>query len=123
MLYQKLSLSRFSKDSGSAVFDFVVITVPVTMLILTLNGLFGLAFSVQALSQQAYESARFAALADVLPVEMDQRLRASGYPVTVVRVDSSELCQYQAAIDSSITLWGWPWPVFVHTSGRAICEN
>lgn len=115
-------LSRLTAETGSAPFEFVTVTIPTTFMVLSLHGLFGLAFSTQALTEQAYELARYAALADVTEADVLAQIETLGLNAEVSRRLEGSACFYEAKIASSVGILGWPYPIQITLAERASCE-
>lgn len=122
MQFQKLSLSRFLGESGSAVVEFVMVVLPCSLLILVMQGVFGLAASAQGWQQQAYELARFASLADVTSEEVGVFARSFLPEGRLTRVEDRDSCFVEANLVRSVNLWGWPLPIEFLVNGRVSCE-
>jgi hypothetical protein len=122
MRFLKSSLSNSQRENGSAVLEFIVVVIPATIMVLTLQGLFGLAFSIQALEQQSYELARYAALADVTEAEVTQYVNRIAPDVTISKVFDDQGCFYLARKEGTFQIWAWPWPIDFSASGKASCE-
>lgn len=122
MQFLKSSLSKSLGDEGSAVVEFIVVVIPVTTMVLALQGLFGIAVSIQVLEQQSYELARYAALADVTEAEVNQYVNRIAPEVFISKVFDDQGCFYLARKEGSFQIWGWPFPIDFVATGRASCE-
>ena len=111
-----------SSEAGSAPVDFVLITLPTSLLLLPLFGLFSLAQEQIVIGQVAYDLARFAALADVSQNEIDSYRENKDEGATITRVGNGSSCFVQASITKSARLSFWPEQVSIIGTSRARCE-
>lgn len=115
-------LSLYS-DGGSAPIDFVLITLPTSLLVLPLLGLFGICQEKVAAIHVQYELARFASLADVTESEVnDYRLHISKNSV-LSKHDQDGLCFFESKMVFERQISLWPNPIELEVSGKANCEK
>lgn len=110
------------RESGSAVVEFVLVVLPCSLMILIIQGLFGLASALQVSQQQTYELARYAALADVTVREIDSNVAANAPGAEIQRVIDDSGCFYFARRVRTFDIWGWPFPIAVHLEAKVTCE-
>lgn len=123
MLSQKLLLSKFRSDSGSAVSDFVLLVVPASLLTLPLIDLFGIYQGAIVKEQVGYEIARFAALADVT---FDQALNfQEGLDPQARLVNSSNqsACEFVVRHELKKNITFWPDVIEIPIESGATCEK
>lgn len=123
MLSQKLLLSKFRSDSGSAVSDFVLLVVPASLLTLPLIDLFGIYQGAIVKEQVGYEIARFAALADVT---FDQALNfQEGLDPQARLVNSSNqsACSFVVRHELKKNITFWPDVIEIPIESGATCEK
>ena len=114
-------LSLFSEE-GSAPVDFVMVTIPSSLLLLPLIGLFTLWQQQITLGQEAYDLARFAALADVSAAEIGS-YRDSKEPTAIITRDiNPAFCLVEASITKVAAAPLWPEPIILNAKGMASCE-
>ena len=116
-------LSRFKGESGSAVTEFLLLVVPASLLAIPLIEVFGLYQSAIVQEQVSYDIARFAALADVSPMEAEtyrQLKDSSSNLITDTRFSS---CSVLSSREIQRTVTFWPELIRVPIEVRASCEN
>jgi len=114
--------SRLTSDQGSAVTEFVLAVIPITILILPLIDLFGLFQVVIVKEQEAFEIARYASLADVTDQEAES-FRIFREPTsTLARTTGPTDCLVQVTIPVSRSIVLWPYPVGLNAVGSVHCE-
>lgn len=114
--------SRLTSDQGSAVTEFVLAVIPITILILPLIDLFGLFQVVIVKEQEAFEIARYASLADVTDQEAES-FRIFREPTsTLARTTEPTDCLVQVTIPVSRSIVLWPYPVGLNAVGSVHCE-
>jgi len=120
MRSQKLLLSS---DRGSAPIDFVLITLPTSLLVLPLIALFGLAQEKIVTAQTQYEIARFSSMADVTDSEADDYRLKMDNSAVVGKYSSDGLCffQSQRVVEKQIVFW--PYLLNFEVTGQANCEK
>jgi Flp pilus assembly protein TadG len=123
MRLPRLSLSKLVSDKGSAVSEFVMVVIPITLLVLPLLDLFGLIQEVVVKEQVAYEIARYAALADVSAAEADRFGKASEPTSVLERTSVLSDCNVQASIPVSRTITFWPYPIELIVKALVHCET
>ncbi len=122
MQLPRLLSSRAKADSGSAVVDFLLITVPVSFGCLVLLGLFGSWESLIVRAEQAVEVARYSALADVTEEQREHFRTVNLGEGSIVRLESPTFCSYQVSKTDQIDLLGWPEKLSVSISREVSCE-
>lgn len=123
MQFQKLLLSKFTSDSGSAVSEFVLLVVPASLLALPLIELFGIYQGAIVKEQVSYEVARFAALADVT---IDQALdyqRALDPEARLANNSSQNACSFIVNNELRKNITFWPDLIEIPIEVRATCEK
>jgi len=123
MRLPRLSLSKFVDEAGSAVTEFVLVVLPISLLVLPLLDLFGLLQEVIVKEQIALDISRYASLADVTSDQADD-YRLAVYPEsTLSKVDSGSVCINQTAIDVTREIIFWPYPVEFSAMASVYCET
>jgi len=107
---------------GSAPLDFVLITMPTTLVMLPILGLFGLAQNQIALGQRAYEIARFSALADVNADDIASLNKAQDSTATISRRVYGGRCVVEVSVSKTEMIFGWPTSVPLTATAEASCE-
>lgn len=110
-------------ESGSAVSEFVLLVVPASLLAIPLLEVFGLYQSAIVQEQVSYDIARFAALADVSPMDAEnyRQLKDSNSKlITDIHFGSCSILTSRE-IQRSVTFW--PELIRVPIEVRASCEN
>lgn len=116
-------LSRFKGERGSAVSEFVLLVVPASLLAIPLIEVFGLYQSAIVQEQVSYDIARFAALADVSPMDAEtyrQMKNPKSRLITDTRFGS---CSVITSGEIQRTVTFWPELIKVPIEVRASCEN
>lgn len=122
MRLPRLLSSRLASDQGSAVTEFVLGVIPISILILPLIDLFSLFQVVIVKEQQAFEIARYASLADVTDQEAES-FRIFREPTsTLQRTTGPTDCRIQVTIPLSRSIVLWPYPVNLNAVGSVHCE-
>ena len=114
--------SRFTSDQGSAVTEFVLAVIPISILILPLIDLFGLFQVVIVKEQEAFEIARYASLADVTEQEAESFRFFREPTSTLERTTGPTDCQVQVRIPVNRSIVLWPNLVSVNVVGSVHCE-
>jgi Flp pilus assembly protein TadG len=122
MRLPRLLSSRFASEEGSAVTEFVLVVIPITILILPLLDLFGLFQAVLVKEQQAYEIARYASLADVTEFEAENFRISTESTSTLERLEFLSECTIQVTIPVSRAIIFWPYPIDFQARGTVHCE-
>ncbi len=113
----------FKSDSGSAVVDFVIITMPASLIGLVLIGLFGLAQSNLVKQSQAFELARRVAMADISDSEAAS-LRAAIYPAADIQKFARPAgCQVRVEAHEVFEFLSYVEPIHFQIAQEAYCEN
>ena len=116
-------LSRFRGESGSAVSEFVLLVVPASLLAIPLIEVFGLYQSAIVQEQVSYDIARFAALADVSPMEAET-YRQIKDPISRLTTDTRfGSCSVLTLKEIERRVTFWPELITVPIEVRASCEN
>lgn len=116
-------LSNFSSERGSAVTEFVIVLVPASLLVLPLMGLLTLLQQSVINEQVAFDTARFAALADseTSATESYAYLRDPKSQVQLMQAEG--YCVTQVTVTSTYTIPLWPDAVTLEGRANAQCEN
>lgn len=122
MRFLKLLSFELWREEGSAANEFVLVVLPCSLMIFILQGLFGFASAVQVSQQQAYELARYAALADVTTSETDSYVATLAPGAYIQRIHDASSCFYLASQVKSFDIWGWPFPIEVPLEAKVTCE-
>ncbi len=117
-----MSSSSFGSEDGSAVTEFVLVVIPITILILPLLDLFGLFQALVVKEQQAYEIARYASLADVTTLQAENFRISTESTSTLERIWDPSDCRIQVTIAVSRRITFWPYPVDLNATGTVHCE-
>ena len=113
----------FKSDSGSAVVDFVIITIPASLVGLVLIGLFGLAQSTLVKESQAFELARRVAMADISDSDAAS-LRDAIYPTADIQKSTTSAgCQINVVADAVFYFLRYFEPLHFRIRQDAYCEN
>ena len=117
-----LRLWSFRSEGGSAVSEFVMVVVPVTLIIMTLLSFFGVAFSSLMIKQKLYEATRFAALADVSPSEANiyAESQVTGSQITKISLPTG--CLLIGSKTEYFPLAGFLPPLEITIRGVSTCE-
>ena len=119
----KLWSSRVHEETGSAVVDFITLTIPVSLIGLVVINIFGLAQSALIKDYQAFELARRISLADVSTEDV-QYLQSNIYPnVLVQKSESPDGCLITVSASESVDFIGYLEPKNFLIEKRALCEN
>ena len=112
-----------SSDKGSAPLDFVLITLPTSLLVLPLVAIFGLAQEKIVTSQVQFEIARFSSMADVTDVEIDDYSLKMDKSSDVGKYSSAGLCFFQSkgVVEEQIVFW--PYLISFEATGESNCEK
>lgn len=122
MRLPRLLSFRLASEQGSAVTEFVLAVIPITILILPLIDLIGLFQVVIVKEQEAFEIARYASLADVTEQEAEI-FRIFREPTsTLERTTGPTDCQVQVRIPVSRSIILWPNLVSLNVVGSVHCE-
>lgn len=114
--------SRLASDQGSAVTEFVLAVIPITILIMPLIDLLGLFQVVIVKEQQAFEIARYASLADVTELEAESFRLLTEPTSTLERTTGSTECRIQVTVPVNRSLVLWPYPIDLNVVGSVHCE-
>ena len=123
MQFPRSLSSRFKGESGSAVSEFVLLVVPASLLAIPLLEVFGLYQSAIVQEQVSFDIARFAALADLSPMDAEnyrQMKEPSSKLITDTRFGS---CSVLTSREIQRTVTFWPELIRVPIEVRASCEN
>ena len=123
MLFPRLSSSDAESEGGSAVVDFLLVTFPLSAGCLVMLGIFMSWESLIAQAEQAFETARYSALADVTDAERNNYRDLNFANGTLVRMESAWFCSYQVSTTSQIDFLGLPEPIPVTFSREVSCEE
>ena len=111
-----------SSEAGSAPVDFVMVTMPTTLLLLPLLALFSLAQQEVALGVVSFDLARFAALADVSQSEIAAYRDVYDAGAQIVRESKGSSCFVKVTSSKKVNLVFWPETITISNSSRASCE-
>jgi hypothetical protein len=123
MRFPRSLSSRFKGESGYAVSEFVLLVVPASLLAIPLMEVFGLYQSTIVQEQVSYDIARFAALADVSPIDAEtyrQMKDPNSKLITDTRFGS---CSILTSLEIQRSVTFWPELIRVPIEVRASCEN
>ena len=119
----KLWLSRAKEETGSAVVDFIALTIPVSLIGLVVIDVFGLAQSYLIRDYQAFELARRISLADVSSTDI-QHFQSYIYPNVLTRKsESSDGCLIIVSANESFNFISFLKPQNFLIEKRSLCEN
>ena len=119
----KLWSSRAKEETGSAVVDFITLTIPVSLIGLVVIDVFGLAQSALFKVYLAFELARRISLADVSSTDI-QYFQSNIYPNILVRKSqSSDGCMIFVSANESFDFISYLEPKDFLIEKRALCEN
>ena len=119
----KLWSSRAKEETGSAVVDFITLTIPVSLIGLVVIDVFGLAQSALIKDYLAFELARRISLADVSSTDI-QYFQSNIYPNILVRKsESAHGCLILVSTIESFDSISFLDPKTFLIEKRALCEN
>jgi hypothetical protein len=123
MQFPRSLLSRFKGESGSAVSEFVLLVVPASLLAIPLMEVFGLYQSAIVQEQVSYDIARFAALADVSPIDAETYRQMKDPNSKLITDTRSGSCSILTSLEIQRSVTFWPELIKVPIEVRATCEN
>lgn len=115
-------LSRVLADEGSAVAEFVIVLVPVSLLILPLVEIQALVHEKVVTQQVAFDVARYATLADSTSASSQSYLLSKDAELKLNMVTTAEGCFSEVTITKSHQVTFWPIPIDVESNAVAQCE-
>jgi Flp pilus assembly protein TadG len=115
-------LSRVIADEGSAVAEFVIVLVPVSLLILPLVEIQALLHEKVVTQQVAFDVARFATLADSTAATSQSYLLSKGVELKLNMVNTEDGCFSEVKVTSSHQITFWPTPLDIEGNAIAQCE-
>jgi hypothetical protein len=114
--------SLLSSDCGSAPIDFVLITLPTSLLVLPLLAFFGTCQEKISATQVQFELARFAALADVTSSDVEAHRRKVDDNSGLAKFAVDGYCFFESKREIKSQMALWPYPIDFDVFGRACCE-
>lgn len=115
-------LSRVLADDGSAVAEFVIVLVPVTLLTLPLVEVQALLHEKVVTQQVAFDVARYATLADSTAASSQSYLLSKDAELKLNMVTTAEDCFSEVKITKSQQVTFWPTPLDIESNAIAQCE-
>jgi Flp pilus assembly protein TadG len=115
-------LSRVLADDGSAVTEFVIVLVPVSLLILPLVEIQALLHEKVVTQQVAFDVARYATLADSTAASSQNYLLSKDAELKLNMVTTGEGCFSEVTITKSHQVTFWRTQLNIESNAIAQCE-
>jgi Flp pilus assembly protein TadG len=115
-------LSRVLADEGSAIAEFVIVLVPVSLLIFPLVEIQALFHQKVVTQQVAFDVARYATLADSTAASSQKYLLSKDVELKLNMVNTEDGCFSEATITRSHQVTFWPTPLDIESNAIAQCE-
>ena len=115
-------LSRVLADEGSAVTEFVIVLVPVSLLILPLVEIQALLHEKVVTQQVAFDVARYATLADSTAASSQSYLLSKDAGLKLNMVNTEDVCLSEVKVTRSHQLTFWPTQLTIESNAIAQCE-
>jgi hypothetical protein len=115
--------SKSGEDLGSAVVDFVLVLVPVSLLALPLMGLTALMHLSLVNQQVAYDVARFGSLADSSDSSTHSYLKSIDPELTLISGVGGSSCLTSVSVTKQYSIAFWPISIPIRSSAYAQCEK